>query len=116
MSRPWIWAALAAVAVALLLVRIQKTPIAEITPESKASLTNALISLVEHEAAMAQKHWGPELLAEKHGAVFERLWDAINSASNKFAVVKDFAAPKVIWAERGPAREAAHGVRILDPS
>src|ERR1041385_2437364 len=113
MSRLWIWVALLVLAAALFLVRTQKLSVRDNKPEDKAALTNAVKALAEQESALAQKYWGPELLAQKHGAVFERLWDALNSASNKFAVLKEFRAPKMIWAARGPAREAAHGIQIL---
>jgi hypothetical protein len=117
MPRVWIWVALfAAIVAAVFFARTRTTPVPNASLEDRMLLTNAVRSLMEHETGMAEKYWGPELLAEKHGAVFERLWDAINGAWNKFAVVKEFAAPKVVWAERGAVREAAHGVRILGPA
>lgn len=65
---------------------------------------------------MASKYFGPELSAEKFVAVFEQLWDSLNATTNKFAILKIFSPPTLIWAARGPAREIAHSIKIYDPS
>src|SRR5688572_381377 len=83
-------------------------------PRSREFLTNGIRLLEEHEAEMAAKHWGPERLAQKHGAVFEQLWDKLNAVSNRFSVLKDFPVPRLVWSARAPAREIAHGIRILE--
>jgi hypothetical protein len=42
-----------------------------------------LLALEAREAEAETRYWGPELLAQRCGRVFEQLWDAANRASNR---------------------------------
>src|SRR3954471_17624356 len=47
-------------------------------------------AIERRERTIEQTVWAKELDAERHGRVFEDLWDALNSTTNKWGAVSDF--------------------------
>src|SRR5687768_18621911 len=57
-----------------------------------------------------EKYFSGELLAQKHGAVFDDLWDKINSSSNKLAVAADFVFSSIHLAGQYRTQNISHGI------
>ncbi|HYE32729.1 MAG TPA: VCBS repeat-containing protein, partial [Methylomirabilota bacterium] len=54
---------------------------------SAAAPTNPLVVLKAYETEQAQLHWAPELDAQKYGQFADRLWNQLNSSSNKLELL-----------------------------
>jgi hypothetical protein len=105
---------IAAIAASALFVRSRKSSAPKTT--NSDAFTNALRLLELNETEAAQKYFAPELIAEKHAALFERLWDALNATTNKFDILSAFEIPTLIYAKPSPPREIAHAIQIREPS
>lgn len=75
-----------------------------------------LAALKAREGLAAETVWGRERLAERHGAVFEELWDALNAASNKLALAAAVPVRALVPPRFGPPRDLGHGILQFDPA
>jgi len=56
------------------------------------------------------------VLAEKCGQVIEALWDSLNAATNKFAVLSSFAVGELVPARYESAQVIACGIEVCEPT
>src|ERR1044071_6265710 len=78
-------------------------------------LTRELAALRAREEEASEVVWQKELLAQRHGAVFEELWNALNAATNKLALAASVAVPAIIPPVLKKPRDLGHGIRQHDP-
>src|SRR5262245_59182741 len=71
--------------------------------KSSISPENALQTLITFETQEAKRYWGPELTAVRFGSVVERLWDELNSSSNKLLSAASMKVGSVILASYTPS-------------
>jgi len=74
------------------------------------------IALENREKEANQTVWAKEILAQECGRVFENLWDALNRATNKFALLESWPVGEIIPPRLGPARMAAHDIALRESS
>ena len=74
-----------------------------------------LEALRARENQMTDTVWQKELLAERHGYVFEELWDAFNAATNKLALAASVPIRELIPPILKLPRNLAHGMVEYDP-
>lgn len=79
------------------------------------SLLEALIALEAREATAAQTIWALELQAQRHGRVFEELWDTLNRATNKLTVLAGVDPGGVQLPRFSESVELPHGIRLYRP-
>ena len=86
----------------------------DLSAPSMQQLVAQQAAIEAQENQISRTVWAPELLAEQAGEVFEALWDALNAASNKFAVLQAFPAGEVSLPvfERLPS--PGHGIELFD--
>lgn len=84
-------------------------------PLPATNLLAALLALEAREAAAAQSVWAPELLAQRHGRVFEDLWDSLHRATNRWAVLADFDPGELLLPAFGAPRAWPHGILSFTP-
>src|SRR5262249_25278394 len=77
-----------------------------------SQFTEKLLALEERERQMENTVWAKEIDAERYGQIFESLWDAFNSASNKFAVLQAFQVGELTPPTYGEPESLPHGVRF----
>jgi hypothetical protein len=90
-------------------------PSAGLTPEQLRQLAAELTALEAREQQAAETHWAPELVAQQCGAVFERLWDALNASTDRLAVLAAFEVGSVRLSQFAAPRRLPHGIEVFDP-
>jgi len=92
--------------------------------ELAAANTNAFLrrliadvtALEARENQIAETVWAKELLAERCGQVFETLWDSLNAATNKFAVLSAFGFRELVPPALRPPELLPHGILMQAPA
>lgn len=74
-----------------------------------------LATLEAQERHLNETLWAPELLAQLQGQVFENLWDAVNSATNKLAVLADFHIGGILLNQWSASHPLPHGITLHLP-
>ena len=82
---------------------------------SQAALHAAVLALDDAERAAAEHFWGPELLAQRHGVVIERLWDSLNAATNALATLAAWPAGTVTLPRWGGPVPLGQGILEQPP-
>ncbi len=82
-----------------------------INPELARDLAN----LEAREEEINRTVWAAEMVAERCGSVLDDLWDALNAATNKWAVASAVRAGEWVLPAWNGLREAGHGIRIRSP-
>lgn len=72
-------------------------------------------AIQRRERLIEQVIWPKELEAQEYGRVFENFWDALNAATNKWAVVEGFQFEQVILGARQKAESLPHGIEVWLP-
>jgi hypothetical protein len=113
--------ALLLVALALLLVRSRPTPSAPpVVSDSGERISQELsiqVSRLEaRERTIDKTVWAQEILAQECGSTFESLWDSLNIATNKLALVASFAADKFVLSKWNPPQKGPHGIEVQEPA
>lgn len=67
-------------------------------------------ALEVRERHLDETVWAADLPAQAAGRVFEALWDGLNAAADKWAVVEAFACPRLIVPGFKPAELLPHGI------
>lgn len=113
----WLLALLVAVGAAAGWLRFRPPPQQPHGPAADATnLLAALMGLEAREAAADQTVWRLEQLAQRHGRVFEDLWEALNRATQRLAVLADFEPEQVVLPTYTVHEELPHGIRLWTPS
>lgn len=119
--RRWlIWVLPGVVVMGAVLIRQIKPQPPSVSPSAKVAqttlqeLTAQVTALEARENEAASREWGPELSAQQCGAVFERLWDALNAAANKFEILKEFPFRQICLPVYGPAKPIKHGIERFE--
>ncbi len=95
------------------------------TPRPAATTTGGRISselatqvaqIEAREDEVQKTVWAREMLAEECGRVFESLWDQINAATNKLAVVADFPADELVLGNWPVSTNLSHGIVLRNPA
>ena len=73
-------------------------------------------ALEAREQELNKTVWAKEVLAEKCGQVIEALWDSLNAATNKFAVLSSFAVGELVPARYESAQVIACGIEVCEPT
>lgn len=73
------------------------------------------MALEAREAAAEQTIWPLEMQAQRHGHVFEDLWDILNRASNKLAALTAFDPGLVVLPHFTPPVALPHDIRLYVP-
>ncbi len=85
-------------------------------PPAATNLLAALLALEAREAAAAQSVWAPEMQAQRHGRVFDDLWDALHRATNRWAVLTGFDPGELLLPRFESPRSWPHGIESFDPA
>jgi hypothetical protein len=75
-----------------------------------------LARLEARERNIDETAWAKEMQAQECGRIIESLWDSINAATNKFAVVASFPLGEMVLGKWGPPRELPHGIELREPA
>jgi hypothetical protein len=86
------------------------------TNDPHAAEIAQLRALEAREDELNKTVWSKELLAEQYGQVFDSLWDSLNAATNKFALLKTFAIGRLAIGKFGSPQTVAHGIELHKPS
>ena len=73
-------------------------------------------ALEVRERRIEETVWAPDLPAQAAGRVFEALWDGLNAATDKWAVVEAFACPRLIVPVFKATEALPHGIERRAPS
>lgn len=82
-------------------------------PQATRALLAKVTELERQENEVAERVWGPELVAQRHGAAVDALWDAVNRAEDRLAVFGELTATRFLlprWkaTEAGPQGMEMH--------
>src|SRR5438270_9278543 len=75
-----------------------------------------LWDLAAHEKNIDQTAWAKERLAERYGAVFDRLWDSLNRATNKLESLASFPLGSISFGNFDAPRLLPHGIELWEQS
>lgn len=78
-------------------------------------LAEELAALEAREQQVAETIWAKELLAQQCGQRFERFWDALNRAPDKWAVVASFEFEELSPGTRAASELLPHGIQRRQP-
>jgi hypothetical protein len=89
-------------------------------PEDLSSNTNRLSQellsqLAAHEAQerlLNETVWATEILAQHHGLVLDSLWDSVNAATNKFAVLAAFPVGHIVLGNWTATSRLPHDIEL----
>lgn len=70
--------------------------------------------LEAREREADQTVWAKERLAEECGAVFDRLWDSLNAATNKLKILAAFPFHEINVANYKPPQSIGHGIELFE--
>ena len=74
------------------------------------STTSASDWLTVRERAVENTSWSKEMLAQECAQTFESLWNAINTATNKLALLADFEVGELVLGRGDTVRNLPHGI------
>ncbi|MEW6161692.1 MAG: hypothetical protein AB1813_30040, partial [Verrucomicrobiota bacterium] len=77
-----------------------------ITPEEIRQIQ----AILETEKKLDETVWAKERLAEQCGQLVDDFWDALNQATNKWAVLKQFSSVPILPPLLGAPESKAHGI------
>ncbi|MSU22007.1 MAG: CRTAC1 family protein [Pedosphaera sp.] len=83
---------------------------------SNEQLAAQLTALEARENQLDQTVWAKERIAEQYGHFFESLWDLLNIATNKLAVLAAFPIGELIPGQLDSPQSLAHGIELRMPS
>ncbi len=75
-----------------------------------ARLLPQLLALEARERQAEETAWAPEMLAQRCGAFFDTLWDALNSASDRVQAAMELRCPRLILPVPGAPESLPHGI------
>src|SRR5688572_24704837 len=84
-----------------------------------ADTVASVLRIEAEERQAAETFWAKEMLAQQSGAVVEKLWDAINAATNsgqRWEVIGNFLLAEVILGEWRSFEEIRHGIQAAKSS
>ncbi len=64
------------------------------------------------ERLLNETVWAPEILAQHQGQLFDSLWDAVNAATNKLAVLAAFPIGEIQLADWSLSSQLPHGIEL----
>lgn len=103
------------IVLALLRLSWRKNSLAE--PSKQISeIARKVEALEAREKQAAQTVWAKELLAERCGAIFEQLWDSLNSSTNKWTVLARFACGEIVLPKFEVPLHGPHGIEVFQPA
>lgn len=125
-GRPW-WRPLAllallAVVAGVAVWRRGATPAgAPVPPPTHASnaapdpqrLLQELTALQRREAAIAETTWAPELLAQRHGRVFDQLWNDLNRSDDDHGVLDALQLREVLLPRLEASAQWTGGIQVF---
>lgn len=77
----------------------------------------AAISAIERrEGALDESLWAPDVLAQRCGRIVDDLWDAVNAATDRWAVLESLTIPRMRLPQFAPPMLLAHGIRVGTPT
>lgn len=80
-------------------------------PLKEAARLAAQVAQIEQaEQEVAATVWTMELLAQKHGRVFEQLWDSLNAATGKLEVAAAFPVGEIVGPAMSPPTALPHSI------
>ncbi|MCP5523361.1 MAG: CRTAC1 family protein [Verrucomicrobiales bacterium] len=80
------------------------------TLPDRQQLLQELTALQRREAAVAETTWAPEMLAQRHGRVFDELWDNLNRGEDDFGVLDALPLREVLLPELQEAGQLTDGI------
>ena len=89
-------------------------PVAPLSPAKMQALAGQLTALEQAEDEIAKRFWGPELSAQKCGAVIELLWNSLNAATNKLEALRAFSFPFIRLPQFDESKAYPHGIRRFE--
>lgn len=112
---------LAAIAVALLVVYSGREGRAHDESQDSGDhggpdLATRFVRLEAREREVDETTWAAEMLAQECGRTMESLWDSLNAATNKLAVLADFPVGEVVPGERAAPSMVGDGIQLYVPS
>jgi len=78
-------------------------------------LVEEVSALEARERQVAETIWAPELTARQCGRVVDELWNSVNRAPDRWALLAEFAWPVLLLPRWGPVIEVAHGIQARAP-
>lgn len=113
-------AVLILVAAAALWLRSRPAPslpnAANLSEKEVLSIAAQLSELQAREKEADETIWKQEMLAERYGAVLERLWDSLNASSEKLTLLELFALRSIQLPKYLPEQRLPLGVLLFQPS
>jgi hypothetical protein len=85
-------------------------------PDQARRLIDAITSIERREQALDETLWAPDVLAQRCGSIVDDLWDALNGATNRWAVLERLTVPNLSLPEFGPPRTLPHGIQVWEPT
>jgi hypothetical protein len=128
-GRPW-WRPLALLALLAVVagVAVWKRGIGPTQPSKPAAeptsgaapdpqqMLRDLTALQRREAAIAETIWAPELLAQRHGRIFDRLWNDLNRSDDGVAILSEFPLREILLPRLTKSGQLAARIDLLEPS
>ena len=71
-----------------------------------------LRELIAQRETLDRTIWRPEVLAQRYGIVFVRLWDELRAASDRYDVLKRFPFERLLLGTPRQPQERAHGIYV----
>jgi hypothetical protein len=86
----------------------------EAAPSGQVSqeLAARLATLEAQERHMAETVWAKEVLAQECGRTFEDLWDSVNAATNKLALIAAFPVGEITLGRWTARQQLPHGIEL----
>lgn len=78
-----------------------------------AELLRELTALERSETAIAEAAWAPELLAQRHGRVFDQLWNELNRTDDDDGLLAGLELREVVLPRVEQSGELAGGIRLF---
>lgn len=88
----------------------------QVIDENAKKIYPLYLALEQRERKADQSVWAKELTAERCGQIFEDFWDALNTSSNKWDVLRRFATPQVTLPGFQPPRHLPLDILVAEPS
>ncbi|MBN8249905.1 MAG: VCBS repeat-containing protein, partial [Verrucomicrobia bacterium] len=74
------------------------------------AVARGYLAIEEREQSAARQTWGEELEAERHEDEVIRWWDALNAATNAWAVLERIPVARASWPAPGAPESLPHGI------
>ena len=109
------------VSAALLVVRARRESVSSEESGAASSRVHAELAarfaqFEAREQRVTDTAWAKEMLAQKCGQVFERLWDSLNASTNKLDRLANFPFGEIVLGKRKAIRPLPHGIVELAES